>query len=630
MSSFQALVVGATFALHPINSQLVNYISSRSELLYVLGVLGALYFHRFKSARGTACILYTLALLCKSAAVVLLPLVFVIELVRGRDLKRVMLVVLPYAVMTVVYLVVITIDGFLPRSLGQDVRPLDVQLFTQTKAIVFYLKLIAVPVGLSVEHAFTEATSLTDGTVLASALLVVTVLGLTIRSSGSLPRSSGSLPWVTIGTLWFFAGLLLTFIFPLNVLVNEHRLYLPFVGVLILVGAVIGKRRSTAVRSSARIPSPVSAALAVVLLLTCAAHTHARNAVWVDEHALWTDAVTKAPGMFRVQSNLGLALYERGESTAAREAFERSIEINPRYGKSWSNVGLVYEDLGLLQRAEQAFEQARRLSPGLSGSYNNLGRLYSRLGRNSQAVALLESAVRLDSHNLEAWVNLGRAYQQQERLSAAEKSYRLAASLDSGYAPSFNNLGLLLGELGRREEARLALQRAVEIDPTYTEAAVNLKLHELVDEGVGTTAAYRRVLSDFPQQVTIWKALAESELRSLNWSEAAVAYEEVVQRDSTDADAHENLATAYRNAGRIVKAITSYEKALLLEAGSIRIYNNLASAFAAKGDFESALRVTRQALRLDPADDRAQANLAKLMRVTPSADNPPERPGESP
>lgn len=606
MSAIQAWCIGAAFALHPINSQLVNYISSRSELLYVLAVLGALYVHRFKGTRGAACVLYVLALLCKSAAVVFLPLVLLVELARGRQLRQALLQALPYALLTVAYLVVISMDGFLPRSLGQDVRPLDVQLFTQTKAIIFYLKLIAMPIGLSVEHAFVEATSFTDGTVVVSAVLILSVLALTIRSSARLP-------WVTMGVLWFFAGLMLTFIFPLNVLVNEHRLYLPLVGVLIVLGAVI--RKGNASRTPLRIPASVSVALAVALLLTGASHTQARNAVWADEHTLWKDAVSKAPGMFRAQSNLGLALYERGELCAARVAFERSIEINPRYGKSWSNLGLVYEDIGLLERAEQSFERARQLSPELSGSYNNLGRLYSRLGRNDEAVPLLENAVRLDPHNVEAWVNLGRAYQRHDRLSSAEEAYRRAASLDASYAPAFNNLGLLLGELDRREEAGLTLQRAVQIDPSYTEAAVNLKLHQLADGGLEVSAAYRRVLTDFPYQVSVWKALAEKELKSMKWIEASVAFEHVVGLDSADVSAHENLATAYRNAGQTVKAIASYRNALQLDPSSIRIHNNLASALAATGDFEAALQLTRQALRINPVDDRARANLAKLSQV---------------
>ena len=189
---------------------------------------------------------------------------------------------------------------------------------------------------------------------------------------------------------------------------------------------------------------------------------------------------------------------------------------SPRYAKSWINLGLVYEDLGALARAEQAFKQAHQLNPELSGSSNNLGRLYLRLGRDDEAVSLLESAVRLDPHNVEAWVNLGRVFQRHDLVSA-QKAYRRAVSLDAGYAPALNNLGLLLGELGQREEARQALQRAVEIDPAYTDAAVNLKLHQLTDQGLEAGAAYHRALSLYPQQVKLWKALAESELRSMRW-----------------------------------------------------------------------------------------------------------------
>ena len=552
-----------------------------------------------------------LALLCKSAAVVLLPLVVLLEATRGSDLKRIVQHAMPYGVLTAAYVLIIAMDGFLPRSLGQDVRPLDVQLYTQMKALVFYLKLIAMPIGLSVEHAFAEATSLADGTVLASGLLVATVLIVTIRSGGALP-------WARLGAHWFFAGLLLTFVIPLNVLVNEHRLYLPAIGVLLVLATALGRRKmSTRVHRPAR----GVCALAVALLLICAVHTQARNAVWLGEYSLWKDAATKAPGMFRAQSNLGLALYERGELVSARQAFERSIQINPHYAKSWSNLGLVYEDLGMLAPAERAFEQARRLSPELSGSYNNLGRLYTRLGRDDEAEPLLETAVRLDPHNVQAWVNLGRAYQRQDRLPEAEEAYRRAANLDPTEAQAFNNLGLLLGELGRRSEARQMLYKAIAIDPSYVDAAVNLKLHELKDQGFATAMAYRLVLNEYPHQVQLWKALAESELRSSNWADAAVAYETVLKYHRGDVGAHMNLAFAYRGAGQLSLAIASYEEALRLDPRSTRIHNNLASAHAAAGDLASALRFTRAALEINPADNRTRANLEKLEEALSTPEN---------
>lgn len=282
------------------------------------GVLLALYFHRFRSERRIACVFYVLALLCKSAAVVLVPLVILVEAAQGSELKRILRRSLPYGVLSGAYLLVIAADGFLPRSLAQEVRPFDVQLFTQVKALIFYRKLIAMPVGLSVEHAFRETASLADETVLASAALVATLLAVAIQAGRTLV-------WALVGTYWFFAGLLLTFVIPLNVLVNEHRLYLPIIGVLFVFGAALKGHKPATQRARNRFSDRGPGAIAVVLLLAYAAHTQARNAVWESEHSLWQDAAIKAPGMFRVQSNLGLALYERGELAAARSAFEGSI-----------------------------------------------------------------------------------------------------------------------------------------------------------------------------------------------------------------------------------------------------------------------------------------------------------------
>jgi len=79
--------------------------------------------------------------------------------------------------------------------------------------------------------------------------------------------------------------------------------------------------------------------------------------------------------MFRAQSNLGLAYYQNGALDSALIVYQRAIELNPNYSKTWNNLGLVYEGLGQYPRAAAAYAKALTLRADLAGTYGNLGRL---------------------------------------------------------------------------------------------------------------------------------------------------------------------------------------------------------------------------------------------------------------
>ena len=106
------------------------------------------------------------------------------------------------------------------RALLEPVHTLDVQLWTQLKAAVYYLALFDLPVNLSVEHQFSVSRS-PEVAVLLSSLLLLSLAGGVLRLKKlripGLPGPGGRgccLPPSSFSL----------------VLVDEHRLYLAGVG----------------------------------------------------------------------------------------------------------------------------------------------------------------------------------------------------------------------------------------------------------------------------------------------------------------------------------------------------------------------------------------------------------------
>jgi hypothetical protein len=185
-----ALMCGLLFAVHPMATEPVNYVSSRSELLAGVFYLGSfltyLTAQRAAHLRHLSIVLFAFGLLSK-ATVVTLPLVLLVYdlwlVERVRDLSAAVSVVrsrwrayTPYWALVLLYFWLIKSVGFLDRSLAAPVRDWGTQLWTQIKAPVYYAKLMVMPIGQNVEHQFFESQSPASGVVVMGTFLVISIL----------------------------------------------------------------------------------------------------------------------------------------------------------------------------------------------------------------------------------------------------------------------------------------------------------------------------------------------------------------------------------------------------------------------------------------------------------------------
>jgi hypothetical protein len=165
--------------------------------------------------------------------------------------------------------------SWLDASLSRPVRDLGEQLATQAKALVYYVDLIVLPSQLSVEHPFVLARW---------AVLAIASVGWLLRK------------WSTglLFAAWAVLPLLPASLVPLNVLVNEHRLYLP----LAFLGVGLGWVLKRGLGKGQRV-------LVAWSLIALASLSYERCLVWQSELSLWSDALGKAPNAYRAHLHLG-------------------------------------------------------------------------------------------------------------------------------------------------------------------------------------------------------------------------------------------------------------------------------------------------------------------------------------
>lgn len=479
------------FAVHPINSESLNYISSRSEIMAALPSLLACWLFLQIEQRGRwaaigTVVAYALALLSKSVSIVIPAVLLVYVLLLERRWCREWTYLFS-ALGGVALLYIAGIWTFFARAtLEQPVRGFDEQFWTQCKALIFYAKMLLWPEGLSVDHQFLISDSLFDPIAASAFVCVGSLLFLAFYHVRRHPLPAFFL-------VWFLVTLAPSSLVPLNVLVNEHRLYVPGIAFCWSLGYGLDRLREKWVTSDALL-----AGMAVVIALAMAWTTFQRNAVWSSPLTLWRSAALNAPLMARpymywgealekeghsgeaiaayrhalrrdpgfaaVYYRLGMSYLTTGQNKSAVDALSRGTEVDPVDGAMWASLGEALRGMGRWDESLQAYQRAALLLPQDSAVLNNLGNTYQVLNQPQRALEAHMSAVKVTPDDAQTQVNLGNAFTMLGQHKEALQAFRRAVELDSTYAGAWLSLASALEKVKQVGRAIEAYERAAELD----------------------------------------------------------------------------------------------------------------------------------------------------------------------
>lgn len=493
-----ALFAATLFCVHTANTETMNLISARSELLSAIGLLASfVLYQRSPFARRTLLYLVPLAVgaLAKAPLVVFAPLLFCYALVIERQpAKRALRIAVPPLVLGVALLLFLnSMNSPQWKSGGGSMYR---YVITQPFVWLHYARLFFLPVGLTADTDWEPFAHWYDTRAVAG----YAFLALLVMAIRRAPAA------IAFGLAWFAVALVPTSIFPLAEVANEHRIFFAYIGGVLALATLVRTRNA--------------AAIAVALLLAHAIGTHERNKVWKTEETLWADVVSKSPGNGRAWMNYGLTQMAKGRYAEAKQSFVRAAAHTRNYSTLEINQGIVDAALGEHASAERHFRRALELSPDHNAHFY-FARWLLRRGRGPEALAHLRTAVQLSpgkpqqrallmrllaasgAPELRAlaeetrridpnepalreierrWPSYDAAFQEGLRairrrdwLSAAH-ACRDALRHDPRSADAYNNLGWCLAELGFREDAVGAYERALALAPGHERARNNLAL----------------------------------------------------------------------------------------------------------------------------------------------------------
>ncbi|MFH1887286.1 MAG: tetratricopeptide repeat protein [Pseudomonadota bacterium] len=657
-----ALAIALLWAVHPLHTEAVTYITQRAESMMGLFLILTLYsaLRGWESARSWPWHLAaTGAMIVGGAAkevMVVAPfLVLGFDMIFVHPKPKQALKSSPvlYAglLVALALLVAQVAAGDTSRATPNAASTPFGYLVTQTTVIVHYLQLAFWPSPLVFDYGWAEASL---GRAWPQALFL-TILFAATAWAAFRRRPAG------FAGLWFFFILAPTSsIMPLPFYIWERRMYLPLAAVAAVV--VLGGYRlilwATEKSRDARTRKRLAAAgLAFVLAAAAAlgAATFLRNRDFRSEMTIWQDTVEKRPQNSRGHTALGTALERQGRTDEAMEQyriattldppsatafhnlgatlarmgrkeesveyFRRALEIHPMYGEAHANFAGVLADLSLHEEALRHAGLAVAMRPDYAPGWFNLGTVLAKEGKTQEALDALARTLDLDPALVEARVNLAMILLEMKRPRQALIQAQKALEEAPGQARIPLIMGQAYTDLGEYARARAAFIRTLALAPGSLPAFLGLaRAAESAGHPDQAEMLYDRAMEEFPHNPEVLLKMGIFFLRQEREEEAMASFEKALAVRPDYAPAHTNLGVALLLSGNREKALEHFRRAMELTPMDAGVFSNVGITLAQMGRLGEAARYLQRALVMNPDLPQARVYLDRILQK-PAAGN---------
>jgi len=355
LARLSALVATLLFALHPVQTEAVTYISGRSTSLSAFFSLASLLVWaktldglRPLPGRLLSAVLFALALAVKETAIVL-PLVLLLWYAVARPIRpatedpprallghSALLQIAPYMVIAIAGLIVASTWQPYRRLLEASllVRSVASNLLAQADAIFWLVGQLLCLAPINPDPVL-GAQSGPDAATWLRATLVAAAI---VAGFGQLRRR----PALAFGTLWFFLWLLPTnSVLPRRDVVNDRQLYLAMIGPAWLAALALVRIPRSIDRPWERRRSIVLGVALTALIGITSALTMRQNRIYADEVTFWEAVVQRSPASARAADNLGFAYAMACRPQDAARQFGRALRLDPNNVRARVNARLL-------------------------------------------------------------------------------------------------------------------------------------------------------------------------------------------------------------------------------------------------------------------------------------------------
>ncbi len=423
-----AIFAAGLFLFHPMQTESVSYVASRSETLSLFFVLAAyvIFLYRKSASVGigmalTILILFGAAILTKEHAAALPALLvltdyywnpgFSFEGIR-RNWKLYVPIVFG-AIAGVAFVLQVLSHS---RSAGFGMKDLTwyQYFFTECRVIWDYPRMFLLPFGQNLDYDVPFSRSLFEhGAIFGLiGLIAVSVVAWIYRRR---------YPLASYGWFTFLILLAPTSSFvPIRDPMVERRLYLPFLGLLCITVEFLRRWKTG--------KATMITVLGLVLLAE-AGLSYQRNQLWSSAVEIWKDTAAKSPKKVRPRFQLAMVYYQSQHCGEAVEEFAKAAQLETPKFDLLLDWALAYDCAGKPEDTVAKLKQAASIT-GNSHVYSQIGMEYGKQGKYPEAMDALATAERLNPNFEMTYVYRGNIYEVQGDKVRAAQEYRRALAVD--------------------------------------------------------------------------------------------------------------------------------------------------------------------------------------------------------
>jgi len=425
-----AAFAAGVFLLHPLQSESVGYVASRSEVLsglFFLIAWVAFLYRRDAAIRfsevALILVFFVFAVTSKEHTAVLPAVLlltdyffnpgFTFEGIRKN--WRIYAPIIAGAVLGVAVIFKVVLSRSSSAGFGmKDLTPLD-YLFTQFRSIVTYLRLFVLPAGQNIDYDFPLSRSLDEH---LSWLCLFILLALT--AAAWIYRKK--FPLASFGFFLFLILLTPTSsVVPIRDVLVERRMYLPVFALSLCVIDFLRNRR---------IAVPALAASLGVVCVVLGFLVWQRNHVWANPVSLWNDSVANSPQKYRPRFQLAYAHYQAGQCLDATKQYAEAAKLSPQpVYDLFVDWALAADCANKPGEALSRLEDALRLEQS-AHAWSLMGMVRAKQGDYDRALEALAAGEKLDPRFTMIYVYRGNVHMARQDWDAAVVEYEKALAVE--------------------------------------------------------------------------------------------------------------------------------------------------------------------------------------------------------
>ena len=334
----EAATFGAAFfAIHPVQTEAVAWVSAVSEPLLTIFLVLSVYFYVIRKSHISvvSLLLAALAMLTKEAGLVAPVLIFAYEWTRST-LKEAAIGACSY-LLPALLCIALRVNALGNFSAGRPpIMSVSHMILTWPHAVALYALHLLWPVNLSACYEVPI-----ENAVWPLLLLMLVLAGLIWAIRDSSPNTRFGAAWFAITLA---PSLSLRYLNPGD-FVHDRYLYLPLVGLALLLAQWVSKFTLTR--------ELVIAASTVIVVLCVGVRLNL--SIWRDDISLFERAIETAPQNPFVKLNLAVAYLNSDRAAEAIPLIQQAIQLNPTYWRPYYVLGQYYQNTGNLAEADRYF-----------------------------------------------------------------------------------------------------------------------------------------------------------------------------------------------------------------------------------------------------------------------------------